>query len=255
VQLSEQLPATGERLFRGRSVLPLVLLPLFALTYLTEPPVRRWSAGWLALCVTTSLAGLLVRVYVKGTAPEGTSERSTTSIRAAALSTRGAYSLVRHPLYFANTLIALGLTMMSPEWLFPIVALLLHLLYFERIALAEERFLAARFGGAFADWAARVPALMPRGLANFAPAPFAWSRAAGELHAFMAIGAGFFVPLVLQDWLVHGRLFVRPVAWAALMVPAVPFLLYTVRKRIARVASRQGQKPKAEGQRRSQHSR
>jgi hypothetical protein len=71
----------------------------------------------------------------------------------------------------------------------------------------------------------------------------------------MAIGAGFFVPLVLQDWLVHGRLFVRPVAWAALMVPAVPFLLYTVRKRIARVASRQGQKPKAEGQTRSQHSR
>jgi hypothetical protein len=188
----------------------------------------------VALCIGISLAGLLVRVYVKGTAPEGTSERSTTSIRAAVLSTRGAYSLVRHPLYFANTLIALGLTMMSPEWLFPIVALLLHLLYFERIAMAEERFLAAQFGPTFTEWAGRVPALLPRQLAGFAPAPFAWSRASGELHAFMAIGAGFFLALVLQDSLVHGRLSVSRSAWAALLVPAVPFLVYTVRKRLVR---------------------
>jgi protein-S-isoprenylcysteine O-methyltransferase Ste14 len=234
VQLSEQLPATGARLFRQRSVLPLVLLPLFALTYLTERPFRPWPGWWTALCIGVSLAGLLVRVYVKGTAPSGTSERSTTSIRAAALSTRGAYSVVRHPLYFANTLIALGLTMMSPEWLFPAVALLLHLLYFERIAMAEERFLAGRFGPNFTAWAARVPALLPRRLRDFAPAPFAWSRAAGELHALMAIGAGFFVALALQDSLVLGRLQISPRALAVLLVPAVPFLAYAIRKRLLR---------------------
>lgn len=233
MQLSEQLPATGARLFRGRSVLPLVLLPLFALTYLTERPFRAWPGWWTAVCASVSIAGLLVRVYVKGTAPSGTSERSTTSIRAAALSTRGAYSLVRHPLYSANTLIALGLSMMSPEWLFPVVALLLHLLYFERIAMAEERFLAERFGSEFTAWAARVPALVPRRLRGFVPAPFGWSRAAGELHAFMAIGAGFFVALVLQDSLAAGRLLFAPRALAMLLVPAVPFLIYTLRKRLA----------------------
>jgi protein-S-isoprenylcysteine O-methyltransferase Ste14 len=234
VQLSEQLPATGERLFRGRSVLPLVLLPAFALTYVTARPLRPWPDWWVGVCLAVSLAGLLVRVYVKGTAPAGTSERSTTSIRAATLSTRGAYSLVRHPLYTANTLIALGLTMMSPEWLFPVIALLAHLLYFERIAMAEERFLAARFGPEFTAWAANVPALVPRSLASFSPASFAWSRAAGELHAFMAIGAGFFVALVLQDSLVRGALWIDRLALAVLLVPAVPFLIYVGRKRLTR---------------------
>lgn len=232
MQLSEQLPATGERLFRGRSVLPLVLLPLFALTYVTARPFQPWPAWWVAVCLAVSLAGLLVRVYVKGTAPSGTSERSTTSIRASALSTRGAYSLVRHPLYSANTLIALGLTMMSPEWLFPIVALLMHLLYFERIAMAEERFLQQRFGPEFSAWAARVPALVPRSVADFVPAPFAWSRAAGELHAFMAIGAGFFVALVVQDSIARGAIAIDRPALAVLLVPAVPFLVYIIRKRV-----------------------
>ncbi len=234
MHLADQLPATGERLFRGRSVLPLVLLPLFALTYITRRPFQPWPSWWIAVAVGVSLAGLLARVYVKGTAPAGTSERSTTSIRAARLSTAGAYSLVRHPLYTANTLIALGLTMMSPEWLFPIVALLLHLLYFERIAMAEERFLVATFGSEFLDWSSRVPALVPRTFRGFVAAPFAWRRAAGELHAFMAIGAGFFVAIVLQDSLAHGVLWIDRTAWIILGVPAVPFLIYTATKRLNR---------------------
>jgi protein-S-isoprenylcysteine O-methyltransferase Ste14 len=232
VQLSEQLPATGERLFRGRSVLPLVLVPIFALTYVTERPLRPWPGWWTGICAGVSIVGLAVRVYVKGTAPPGTSERSTTSIRAAALNTRGAYSLVRHPLYFANTLIALGLSMLSPAWLFPIVALLLHLLYFERIALAEERFLAGRFGRAFEEWAARVPALAPRGFAAFEPAPFDWRRAASEVHAFMAIGSGFFVAIVLQDSLAAREFVVTQTALAVLLVPAVPFVIYALGKRV-----------------------
>lgn len=221
-------------MFRGRSFLPLVLLPLFALTYLTERPFTPRPSWWIAVCVAVSLSGLLVRVYVKGTAPSGTSERSTTSIRAAQLSTRGAYSLVRHPLYTANTLIALGLTMMSPEWLFPIVALLLHLLYFERIAMAEERFLASAFGPAFEEWAARTPSLVPRGLAAFAPAPFSWARAASEVHALMAIGAGFFVATVLQDSIWSRRLAISQPALILLLVPAVPFLAYTAVKKLQR---------------------
>lgn len=231
VRLADQLPATGERLFRRRSVLPLVLLPLFALTYFTERPFHPQPWWWTGVCAAVSLAGLLVRVYVKGTAPSGTSERSTTSIRAAQLNTRGAYSLVRHPLYTANTLIALGLTMMSPEWLFPIVALLMHLLYFERIAMAEERFLASTFGPEFQEWSARVPALVPRRFDTFIPASFSWARAASEVHALMAIGAGFFVAVVLQDSLWTRRLTISAPALAIVFVPAIPFLLYVAAKK------------------------
>ena len=234
MQLSEQLPATGERFFRGRSFLPLVLVPLFALTYATERPFHPWPWWWTGVCLAVSLAGLLARVYVKGTAPSGTSERSTTSIRAAELNTRGAYSLVRHPLYTANTLIALGLTMMSPEWLFPVVALLMHVLYFERIAMAEERFLARTFGAQFGDWSARVPALVPRGLRGFVPVPFSWGRAASEVHALMAIGAGFFVAIVLQDSIAARRLAISIPALLVLIAPAVPFVLYVLFRRARR---------------------
>lgn len=234
MRLADQLPSTGDRLFRGRSFLPLVLVPIFALTYLTERPFHPRPWWWIAVCISVSLAGLLVRVYVKGTAPPGTSERSTTSIRAAELNTRGAYSLVRHPLYTANTLIALGLTMMSPEWLFPVVALLLHLLYFERIAMAEERFLAATFGPQFAEWSAHVPALVPRGFSRFLPAAFSWSRAISEVHAFLAIGAGFFVAIVLQDSIAIRHLAISPRALIVLLVPATPFVIYTAIKKVMR---------------------
>jgi protein-S-isoprenylcysteine O-methyltransferase Ste14 len=234
VQLSEQLPATGERLFRGRSFLPLVLLPLFALTYLTRRPFHPRPWWWVGVCIAVSLAGLLARVYVKGTAPSGTSERSTTSIRAAELNTRGAYSLVRHPLYTANTLIALGLTMMSPEWLFPVVALLMHVLYFERIAMAEERFLSSTFGPQFREWSSRVPALVPRRLRGFRPAPFSWTRALSEVHALMAIGAGFFVAIVLQDSISARTLTISTPALMVLIFPAVPFVIYAAARKLRR---------------------
>lgn len=235
MQLADQLPATGERLFRGRSYLPLVLLPVFAVTFVLDPPARVASAWWVAVCLLVALAGLAVRVYVTGSAPEGTSERSTTSIRAASLNTRGAYSLVRHPLYAANTLIALGLTMRSPSWTFPVIVLLLHLLYFERIAIAEERFLRARFGADFDAWAARVPALLPRSPRAFQPVPFAWHRAAGELHALMVIAAGFFTADVLEASIVRQRLVLDARAWIVLAAGAVPFGLFVVCKRLARV--------------------
>lgn len=234
VQLSDQLAATGERLFRGRSYLPLLLLPFFALTFLIDPPARVAPAGWRAICLAVALAGLAVRVWVTGSAPEGTSERSTTSIRAASLNTHGAYSLVRHPLYVANTLIALGLTLRSPSWAFPMIVVLLHVIYFERIAMAEERFLRRKFGAAFEAWAAEVPAIVPKSRAAFKRAPFSWRRAAGELHAWMVIAAGFFVADVLEASLVRHRVAVEARAWTMLAAGAVPFGLYALQKRWSR---------------------
>ncbi|HSL21096.1 MAG TPA: isoprenylcysteine carboxylmethyltransferase family protein [Vicinamibacterales bacterium] len=231
MQLVDQLAETGQRLFRGRSYLPLLVLPFFALTF-AAGNLRPAPTWWKAVCLLVSLAGLAVRVYVTGSAPEGTSERSTTSIRAVVLNTRGAYSIVRHPLYAANTLIALGLTMRSPSWLFPVLVLLLHALYFERIAIAEERFLRARFGAEFEAWADRVPALMPRSFGDFVPVPFEWRRAAGEVHALLVVGAGFFVADVLENSRVAGRFAIGAAAWSLLVATSVPFLIYAARKRV-----------------------
>lgn len=226
MQLRDQLAATGERLFRGRSYLPLLLVPLFVASFIGTAHRAPYGAGREALCLAVSLAGLLIRIYVVSTAPRGTSERSTTSIRAATINTSGAYSVVRHPLYVANYLIALGISMMSPAWLYPVTMTFATVIYYERIAIAEERFLAATFGASFEEWAARVPAVIPRGFKGFVPLPFNWGRAPGELHALMVVATGFFVADVMEDSVARGRLSMDADAPIVLLAAAIPFAIY-----------------------------
>jgi protein-S-isoprenylcysteine O-methyltransferase Ste14 len=238
LQLRDQLAATGERLFRGRSYLPLVLVPLFFASFVGTPHSVPYGAGREPLCLAVSLVGLLIRVYIVCTAPRGTSERSTRSIRAATINTSGAYSIVRHPLYIANYLIALGISLMSPAWLFPVIVTLLTIVYYERIAAAEERFLASTFGASFDEWAARVPAVIPRAFTGFVPLPFNWERVLGELHALMAIAAGFFVADVTEDSVARGRLSMDGDSLIVLLTAAIPFVVYATAKKLSRLAEK-----------------
>ena len=100
-------------------------------------------------------------VFVVGTAPPGTSTRGTSQPTAASLSTLGAYSIVRHPLYLANTLVALGCSLLSGTWYLPLIVVLLSFIYHERIAAHEEAFLLSTFGDGFRTWAREVPAMIP----------------------------------------------------------------------------------------------
>ena len=193
VIITEQIAATGDVLFRWRSYLPLLLLPVFiaslADSRVHPPPV--WEAG----CFVVSLLGLAVRGFVVGTAPAGTSERGTRRPAAAVLNTSGAYSIVRHPLYLANALIFFGASLLPAAWYLPIIVVLAGLLYYERIAAREEAFLLQRFGSQFTDWAAEVPAMVPR-LSRYRPPATAFNLRkviTQECHGLFAIGAAFFV--------------------------------------------------------------
>ena len=94
--------------------------------------------------------------------------------------------------------------------------------------------LAATFGPQFAEWSAHVPSLVPRSFSRFLPAAFSWSRAISEVHAFLAIGAGFFVVIVLQDSIAIRHLAISPRALIVLLVPAIPFVIYTAVKKVMR---------------------
>ena len=130
--IADQLSATGDVLFRWRSYMPLLLLPLFALSVADERAPMPF--GWEIACFAVSLLGLLLRVAVIGGAPAGTSARGTRTPTADLLMTSGAYSIVRHPLYVANTLMWLGCAMLSGTWFLPVIVLLLRFIYHQRIA-------------------------------------------------------------------------------------------------------------------------
>jgi protein-S-isoprenylcysteine O-methyltransferase Ste14 len=240
MRLLDHFARSGDVLFRWRGHLPLVLLPVFVIALVdvrwpTEPtPALRI---WQTVAVLVALAGLAIRVVAIGTAPAGTSERSTTNPRASLLRTTGVYSVVRHPLYVGNTLTAAGLACFTGAWYLPVIVVLAGVLYHERICAREEAFLEGKFGDEFRAWAERVPAALPRP-SGYVPSavPFAWRRVLSrEYHGLMVIGASVFVLDLLRSWAASGRPVLDP-AWTAFFgITAVIFLVCSVLKKTTRV--------------------
>jgi protein-S-isoprenylcysteine O-methyltransferase Ste14 len=231
--IAEQLITTGDTLFKWRSYAPLVLLPLFILSLMDERPPTPFS--WEFMCFLISLSGLFLRAYVVGTAPEGTSTRGTRRPTADSLSTRGAYSIVRHPLYLANTLVALGCSLLSGTWYLPLIVILLSFIYHERIAAREELFLQNTFGERFLTWAREVPAMFPA-FRNYraSAVPFQIHKVfIQESHGLCAIGTAFLVLDALEDSIRLRTPHVDP-RWVAVFVATLmPFLYVVISKKAA----------------------
>ena len=240
MKILDQFVRDGDRLFRWRSYFPLVLVPvLVAGVMSTRTPfsTRPAERAWEALSVAIALAGLGLRVWAVGSAPAGTSERSTTSPRASELRTSGVYSIVRHPLYVANGLMALGLALFPGVWYLPIILVTATLLYYERIAAREEAFLIERFGGTFEAWAAQVPALVPS-FARYVPETraFSWKKVLRhEFHGLLVIAAGAFVLDAFQEsWRARAWRADAPWTWFV-GASAALFLVFAALKRGTRV--------------------
>ncbi len=238
MKLLDHFPAAGDRLFRLRSYLPLLLLPAFILSVKAGSTVGgAVRTGCEALGFAISLIGLAIRVYTIGGAPPGTSERSTRDPRATLLNTLGAYSVVRHPLYLGNTLVALGLALFTSTWFMPTIVVLASLLYHERICAREESFLEAQFGDPFRQWACEVPALVPA-LGRFRPAAgrFRWKKVlAREFHALFVIGAGFLVLDVATKAFATGRPAADPFWLVVFVVTGLVFVVLTLVKKLTRL--------------------
>jgi protein-S-isoprenylcysteine O-methyltransferase Ste14 len=230
----EELPAAGDLLFRWRSYLPLALLPLFVLSLRGDRPPAPFS--FELLCFAIAISGLFVRALVIGAAPQGTSARGTTRPTADQLNTVGAYSIVRHPLYLANTLIWLGCSLLSGTWYLPVIVVLLSFIYHERIAAREEAFLLQRFGDRFRAWAGKVPAMIPS-FSAYRPSSVRFQARKvfmQESHGLCAIGAAFFVLDTLEDSARLHRLSVDSRWLWVFAATLVPLVVALVSKQSAR---------------------
>ena len=127
--------------------------------------------------------------------------------------------MVRHPLYLANYLVIIGFTMEFHVWWLVLLTTCLYALYYERIMMAEEAFLRARFGETFEKWAAVTPAFIPKfhGWKPFA-VPFCWRTVLQrEYNAFFLIIAVFFLLDLIGDSIVERR-FAIDVWWLAVLI-------------------------------------
>ena len=220
--LRDQLENSGSWLFRYRSYLPLAILPVFVVclansSYLGHS--HELNEFWQAGCMAVSFSGLALRVLVVGRAPYGTSGRNTREQVADSLNTTGMYSIVRHPLYLANYLIIIGCTMEFHVWWLVLLTSCFYALYYERIMLAEEAFLRARFGRTFEEWAAATPAFIPK-TGGWKPSavPFCWRTVLQrEYNAFFLIIAVFFIFDTVGDSIAE-RQFKLDLRWFGLFI-------------------------------------
>ena len=235
--IAESLAITGDTLFKRRSYMPLVLVPLFMLSVADDRDPTPFS--WELVCFAVSLTGLLLRAFVVGTAPHGASTRGTRTPTAGSLSTHGAYSVVRHPLYLANTLVALGCALLSGTWYLPLIVVLLSFIYHERIAAREEAFLLGAFGDNFRAWANEVPAMVPR-LGRYQPAsvPFQLQKViVQESHGLCAIGTAFLVLDTFEDSVRLGYFRIDSTWLTIFIVTLIPFLIVVAAKKARRTMS------------------
>jgi protein-S-isoprenylcysteine O-methyltransferase Ste14 len=243
--ITEQLPITGDTLFRRRSYMPLVLVPLFVLSLFDNSAPTPFA--WEGISFAVAICGLLLRAFVVGTAPHGASTRGTRRPTADSLSTLGMYSIVRHPLYLANTLVALGCAMLSGTWYLPLIVVLLSFVYHERIAAREEAFLQGAFGERFRAWASGVPAMLPA-IGQYQPSdvPFQWRKViVQESHGLFAIGTAFLVLDTLEDSVRGGRVAVDPVWLAVFAATLIPFLIVVIVKKGTRARREAAERARA----------
>lgn len=167
----------GRWLFRWRSYLPLVVLA-YVLGVAALHPVPPGGIGavrwWSVVGIAVGMLGYLFRGWTVGHVPMGTSGRGTRKLVAESLNTEGVYSAVRHPLYFGNFLMWMGAAVVAGNLTGLVVVALAFWVYYERIMMAEERFLYERFGDTFGAWSERTPAFWPR-LGGWAPSPHPFS--------------------------------------------------------------------------------
>ena len=126
---------------------------------------------WLAKATTTSIwagavliiMGLAIRALASGHVRKN--EQLTTS---------GPYAHTRHPLYLGSLIMASGFSLAARSWWIALMTILIFMIIYVPVMLAEEIFLRQKFPQFF-DYALSVPRLWPR-LTSFASGQgsFSW---------------------------------------------------------------------------------
>jgi protein-S-isoprenylcysteine O-methyltransferase Ste14 len=154
----------GNFFFRYRNgAFPIVVVALYALV---APPRDLFGSETLEhvkdlLALGIAMLGLGVRASVIGYAYIKRGGRGK-RVYAADLVTDGIFGLCRNPLYVGNLLICLGTFLMHGSPVVLILGTAFYVIVYQCIVLAEEAYLAAKFGDAYRAYCRDVPRWIPK---------------------------------------------------------------------------------------------
>lgn len=229
--LREDIEKQGGWLFRWRSYLPLLGIPVFVIA-LRQSGILENKFGdslgdfWGSCAIIVSFLGLIVRCITAGYAPGGTSGRNTKSQVAEMLNTTGMYSISRNPLYLGNFIIVLGITLFIQVWWLALLVWFGFWLYYERIIFTEEEFLRNKFKDQFMDWAQETPIVIPR-FRNWKKPVLSFSFKTvmrREFSTFFSIVTTFFFLEIITNFLIQ-RKFVLHNSWVIFFIISLAIYL------------------------------
>ena len=210
--IKKSLEASGNFLFKYRGHIPLIVFLLsvpvaFFTPYYTYSSYKGLDEIILLVSLFLIFSGHLIRARTVGKRTIQTSGRNRSHQVAQVLTKTGWYSLVRHPLYFGNYLIWLGLAIFLSNFWFLVILSLLFWIYYERIMFAEEIFLEEKFGDEFQDWAIKTPSFLPS-FKNYIPnhCPFSWRVVMkNEYPGIISSATSFLFILILKRIVLLGH--------------------------------------------------
>lgn len=157
--IRDAMIAAGNFFFKWRNQLfPLILVVL----YLLVPPLPRlaghtdWEGPWTLAAGLVVAAGLCLRGLVIGLRyiKRGGVDKK---VYAADLVTDGMFGVGRNPLYVGNLAIYAGVFLLHGDPRVIVTGMLLFGIIYQCIVLAEEHYLAAKFGTRYLAYCADVP--------------------------------------------------------------------------------------------------
>ena len=155
----------GSYLFKYRGQIPLILflvsIPIIHETSYLAKINQNTQLIIQYTAIFIGIFGLFLRYFTTATTPNGTSGRNRDKQIADRLNTTGIYSVVRNPLYLANYLIWLGISIYSASYILVIVSSFIFFIVYERIILTEELYLSRKYKEKYSQFLLKTPCFLP----------------------------------------------------------------------------------------------
>lgn len=167
-------------------------------------PLDRSTLVVTLLAIACAAFGAALRIW--GSAYLGPSVVQSSAMRAGQVMASGPYRFVRNPLYLGTWLFSLGVSILMPPT-GAIFFLIANFVFYLRLILGEESYLAAQLGSPYLEYRRRVPRLLPglRPRMPQVPVQPQWIQASfSEIYP-----AGFAICLAVLSWRYEPQILIR----------------------------------------------